>query len=816
MKNWSRWGFRFLSSVASVAAFGVALSFSIQPLSAQTSCAPVPAGLVGWWAGEGNANDNTTTNNGVLEGGVSFVPGEVGQAFSFDGVSGSVVVPDSISLRLTNQITIECWINPSRIVGDQHIAGKLGGSGGINGYELALSGSTLFGQFNNPGQPWPGPSVQTEVPISTGVWNHVAWTYDQSAMRLYWNGSLVATHLIGANAIAQSSSNFQIGGVDSNPKVYFSGLIDEVSVYNVALSAAQIQTIFEAAHAGKCFAPVLPYFQIEPADQTVNAGQTVNFTASAGGTPPLAYQWQFDGTNLAGATTTLLMLANVQAGQAGVYSMVVSNAAGSVSSTNAALVVNSPPPCTPVSTGLVSWWRGQGDFTDHMGANDGALQGGVAFVAGEVGQAFLFDGVSGSVIVPDSVSLRLTNQITIECWINTSKLVGDQSIAGKVGGSGGNNGYQLGLSGSTLIGQFNSPGQAWPQYAVESYVPIVAGAWNHVAWTYDQSLMKLYWNGSLVATHLMRAAPIAQSSSDFQIGAIEGNPGVFFDGLIDEVSVYNVALSAAQIQTIFEAAHAGKCVTPVLPYFQIEPADQTVYAGQTAVFTAGAAGTSPLGYQWRFNGTNLSGATTTSLILTNVQAGQAGVYSLVASNEAGSGSSSNATLVVNPPPPCIPAPSGLISWWRAEGNANDAVSLNNGALVGGVTFADGEVGTAFDLDGSSQYVDVPDSPSLNPTRQVTIEAGFIPDCHWIRSLLPSSKRRGWGRGARLTATSLNSMERLPSASWFTSVEVRGGWHRQKAPSWQTGGVTWPEVTTEQMPPSTLTESWLAPQRWGRA
>ena len=75
-------------------------------------------GLGGLVGGEGNANDNTTTNNGVLEGGVSFVPGEVGQAFSFDGVSGFVVVPDSISLRLTNQITIECWINPSRIVGD--------------------------------------------------------------------------------------------------------------------------------------------------------------------------------------------------------------------------------------------------------------------------------------------------------------------------------------------------------------------------------------------------------------------------------------------------------------------------------------------------------------------------------------------------------------------------------------------------------------------------------------------------------------------------------------------------------------------------
>ena len=121
----------------------------------------------------------------------------------------------------------------------------------------------------------------------------------------------------------------------------------------------------------------------------------------------------------------------------------------------------------------------------------------------------------------------------------------------------------------------------------------------------------------------------------------------------------------------------------------------------------------------------------------------------MASNEAGSGSSSNATLVVNPPPPCIPAPSGLISWWRAEGNANDAVSLNNGALVGGVTFADGEVGTAFDLDGSSQYVDVPDSPSLNPTRQVTIEAWIYPRLPLDPISAPIVKKAGVGPGGQI-------------------------------------------------------------------
>ena len=57
--------------------------------------------------------------------------------------------------------------------------------------------------------------------------------------------------------------------------------------------------------------------------------------------------------------------------------------------------------------------------------------------------------------------------------------------------------------------------------------------------------------------------------------------------------------------------------------------------------------------------------------------------------------SSNATLTVNPAPPCDPAPSGLVSWWKAEGNALDAVGANNGTLVGSVSYGPGEVGQAF-------------------------------------------------------------------------------------------------------------------------
>src|SRR5262249_47736214 len=62
------------------------------------NCSPPPSGLVSWWSGDGNALDIVGTNNGTAQGGVTFTTGKVGPAFSFDGATGSVVVPDSASL----------------------------------------------------------------------------------------------------------------------------------------------------------------------------------------------------------------------------------------------------------------------------------------------------------------------------------------------------------------------------------------------------------------------------------------------------------------------------------------------------------------------------------------------------------------------------------------------------------------------------------------------------------------------------------------------------------------------------------------------
>ena len=251
------------------------------PTPPQPTCTPAPTGLVGWWPGEGNANDVAGTNNGTLVEGVGFAPGEVGQAFSFDGVSSYVSIPDSPLLdSLTTSITIELWLKTDQLTSDWtgivtkgNSAWQLQATPGANtvDFNVSLSAGDLSGSRS----------------INDGQWHHVAGVYDGTNMFLYLDGtldgSMPATGLIPQNSYPLSiGANAQ--GIEGSPMYFFNGLIDEVSIYNRALTASEIQAIYAAGSEGKCYAPTPPatnvpvIFAFSPISGDVGASVTISGT----------------------------------------------------------------------------------------------------------------------------------------------------------------------------------------------------------------------------------------------------------------------------------------------------------------------------------------------------------------------------------------------------------------------------------------------------------------------------------------------------------------------------------------------------------
>ena len=710
------------------------------------NCDPPAAGLVSWWAAEGTANDSFGTNNGTAQGALSSAPGEVGQAFQFDGATGYVSIPASPSLNVgTNQgLTIEGWIKPADLntlallVEWNNGAGSFGSSLSIN--ESSIYGGTGSGSlFANLLDVTGTGHTITSPPnlLSSNSFNHVAATYDKAsgAATLFLNGAIVASQNLGVFT-PNTTYNVILGSRPSS--FYYRGLMDEMSLYNAALSSNQIQAIYNAGSAGKCSAP--PVIANQPQSQTVLTGSTVSFSVNANGSQPLSYQWQLNQTNIsvltnATATNATLVLTNVQLSQSGnLYSVAVTNLEGSTNSSNALLTVYAQV-CDPPPSGLVSWWAAEGNAADSFETNSGTLTGGVSFTKGEVGQAFQFDGATGYVSIPASASLNVgTSQgLTIEAWIKPNQLSSLGFLAEWNNGAGGfassftiNEPSVYGGGGpGSLFANIVDTGGNW--HTISSAGNLLSPSnFNHVAVTYDKSsgAAMLYLNGTNVASQNLGVfTPL--TTYNLILGSRPSS--FYFAGLMDEMSLYNIALSSAQIQAVYNAGGAGKCSAP--PTIASQPQSQTVLTGGTVSFSVGAAGSQPLSYQWFVNTTSIPTATNATLVLTNAQFSQSGnLFSVMITNLVGATNSSNALLTVNPAPPCTPPPAGLISWWAAEGNANDALGTNNGTLSGGVGFTNGEVGQAFQFDGATGYVSVPASPSLDvgTNQGLTIEGWIKP------------------------------------------------------------------------------------------
>jgi hypothetical protein len=483
-------------------------------------------------------------------------------------------------------------------------------------------------------------------------------------------------------------------------------------------------------------AALAPAMITHPRGKTALPGTTVQLTAMAVGDPPLSTSWLRNGIPIPGSTNSILVLSNLQSANAGSYSFAASNSAGSLTSRAGVVRINTSVYAALFADDFET--NSSANWSVFWGASNGIPDYSVDWAYDHSATPYTFNGLTslippapnspdgsahgvrlsvnnndtnGSIaavnLYPKAMTFSGNYALKFDLWINYPGGAAGINATGStehavfginhlgtqvnwaapsasssdglwfaVDGEGGTSrdyrAYQGNLSGTQieLIGQTASGLQESNNAAAiyQSLFPSsqfeTAGApgknWIEVELRQTNGAILWLANGVIIA---QRSNASSFTSGDVMLGYMDlfssiANPASDAFTLIDNVRVEDLSGQALQPPSIF-----------------MQPPDQTVIAGSNALFTAGASGSPPLSFQWRFNGTNLSGATQSALPLVNVQSASAGDYDVIVTNLAGMTASAIAVLSVRRPDVQLLAPA-----LQPNGQARMVVSAPQGEI----------------------------------------------------------------------------------------------------------------------------------------
>jgi hypothetical protein len=609
-------------------------------------------------------------------------------------VNSVVTIP---ALNLSSNVvatTIAMWINPaSQPPTDGGLLfDRSGGTSTAGfGFQGQNGGLTRLGyNWNDAGNTW-GYNSGLYPPL--GVWSFVVLVVETNRATIYLSyidsisGQPVlasAVNNVTHSAVTWSGAGPRwLGGDQNNANRTFPGAIAGAAVYNTALTSEQILALFAAGVGVNGFAPSI---STQPQSRYVLSGSTTQFRAAVGGTSPLSYQWQLNGTNVnllansgnyTGANSNVLTVLSATAVEAGSYQLIVTNLYGTALSSNAVLTIQAPS--------LVGKWFTNSSLADvsgyaPAGTHDGVAIGGSVYEftndvpAGKTGQSILLSSDSGISIANSSTSDvsytntfddRINSAMTVQVWAkgwpsgwNPFVSKNGEAAGWQLRQNGQNNQNPCwtirGAGGTVTLGAavYGNPADlAATGLALggdTNYWHFYVGTFNAATGARD-----LYVDGQLVASETGNVVYTMTPASFLCIGARDNGGatpfGNFFNGQIYDARIYNYARTYAQVL-------ADYGVNP--PTIAVQPVSVSVFAGEPAQLSATVSGTPPLGYQWRLKGTNVNllpdsanfvGANSNVLRILSVTASDTGSYSLIVTNPYGTAISSNAIVALSVP-----------------------------------------------------------------------------------------------------------------------------------------------------------------------
>jgi hypothetical protein len=762
---------------------------------------------LGWWRlGEtsGSAavdqmglNNGTYSSTGVTLGQPGLVSTDPNKAAAFNGSSGAVAIPAAALFNLGRTISLEAWIKPT----------SLPAAGAFRSVLTKAEAYSL--QFNGPRLEFTiiqsGTRRRLQTPsgvIVAGGTYHVVGTFDGVTQRLYVNGAQVASAALSGSA-SSSGAPLVIGSWDGRSEL-FNGTLDEAAVYGTALSAAQVRAHYDAARAVVLSAPsgltasARSFTQVDLGwfdNSTGESGQVLERSTSSAFTSPTsiplaANQQSYSDAAVVAGTTYWYRVKAVDGATSSAYSNAVQVTTPAPASYYEAVRADLP----------VSYWRlGETSGTiagDITVANPGTYNGpptlgAASLVANDqVDPAVAFDGAGDDVRVGQSGSLDLSGALTLEALIKPSSLPAagsSRSIVAKTGS------YALVLNGPTLELTIYQLGVARRLQAPAG--TILAGRTYHVAGTFDGAAERLYVNGRQIASVALSGATDT-TISGLRIASWDGTQQ-FFAGTLDEVALYNKALSATRV-----AAHHAAAQLPLgapsdlgaraVSASQIDLAWTDNAAAETAQVlqrSADAAFSAPASISLGANVQSYSdtGRAASTQYWYRVRA-------VDASDDSAWSPVATATTQAAPPPSSYASVVGAdapAGWWRL--GETSGTSAANQAAGGAGTYAGGftlnqpsllatdMINRAVAFNGSSGRVTVPNAATLQLTSRVTLEAWIkptsLPSTGVFRSVMTKAESYSLQfNGPRLEFTIIQSGTRRRLQAPTGAIAAGGTYH----------------------------------------
>src|SRR6267143_362930 len=275
------------------------------------SASPVlPTATYGFNEGSGNttADASGNANMGTLSGPSWTTAGRYGSALSFNGTNAYVEAANSNSLNPGTAATFSAWVNVLAASANISSVVNKWSQTSDDEYRFGLDSSNrlTFAWQTTGGNVWGRPSyniVSGNAQVPLGTWTYITVVRNGPAISFYINGNLDASFgaAADANPFRSGIDTVRIGGQNRGAASrVLNGMIDEVRMYNQALTPTQIQGDMNALIGTPI---VLPSITTQPVSRSVTVGQTASFSVAATGAAPLSYQWQKNGANIVGATT---------------------------------------------------------------------------------------------------------------------------------------------------------------------------------------------------------------------------------------------------------------------------------------------------------------------------------------------------------------------------------------------------------------------------------------------------------------------------------------------------------------------------------